>query len=172
MTAKLLPDEISKQMKNIYNNTRDYRGYCLDKTICQNVCCTDDTQMSCVEFAYMIDFLNASFPEQKVKEILTRERRRPKKMHVDLSEELGLSGEPYYCKILDDDGCLGYPARPFRCRGYLRDEKRGLCRPQGSVEIDNKSWRRIWRLDDSVAIPKRAERENDLDFWIKEILEY
>jgi hypothetical protein len=43
MAIKLLPDEISRQMKNIYNNMRDYRGYCLAKSRCQSVCCTEDT---------------------------------------------------------------------------------------------------------------------------------
>jgi Fe-S-cluster containining protein len=131
--------------------------------------------MSYIEFAYMIDFLNANLPEQKVKDILTRKKT---KINKDMCTDLTKEGDVYYCKIMDNSACLGYPVRPFRCRGYLRDEKLHMCRPQGSVEIDNKSWRKIWRLDDSVTpIPKekrakKGGRENDLDFWIKEILGY
>ncbi len=187
MAPRLLPDGISRQMRNIYNNMKDYSGYCFDKGVCHSVCCTADTSMSYVEFAYMIDFLGANLAEREIKEILNSEVRRPKESYHDLSSLLGLGGDSSYCKILDSDtGCLAYPARPFRCREYQRDDGMGMCRPQTSWERDMKSQRRIWRLDDSVTPipePKRAikemglieltgVRENNLGFWIKEILGY
>ncbi|MCX6814306.1 MAG: hypothetical protein NTY20_01480 [Candidatus Aenigmarchaeota archaeon] len=180
MTVKLLPDEISRQIRNIYNGIRDYSGYCLNKSVCSNFCCTDEVPMSYVEFAYLSDFLHTKLPEEKVKEVL----KQPKILRENIIVEgekiyqlISLDGKnTYSCKILDDSGCIAYLARPFRCRTHIRDErthirdyKRGLCRPQGSEEIDHKSWRRVWRLDDSIQKPGKAKKENYIDFWAREI---
>ena len=165
MTMKLLPDEISRQMSKIYNNMRDYRGNCVDRRVCKGMCCLQNLSMSYVEFAYLADYLMQNFPEEKAREILTR----------DKTPFIAQNGKlRHFCSIHEGADCLGYPARPFRCRSYIMDEKRD-CRPLGELEMDHKSWRRIWRLDSSIVPPGILEKENCIkenyiNFWVREVL--
>lgn len=165
MAGPLLNRRTRRAIESIYKKVDSLSSSCLEKDECLNSCCTHDVPMMYVEFAYLIDFLNKKLPEKQVKEMLAKE---------PVPQELSMTGGKY-CLILGENGCMAYPARPYRCRIYIRDEEGGLCRPLKTSEVDYSPygpWMKLAALNLGSGIPDElTEVEKDIGFWTNTFLD-
>ena len=162
MAGTLLNRRTRRAIESAYKKVGNSSGPCMEKDECLNSCCTHDVPMMYVEFAYLIDFLNNKLPEKEVKEMLAKE---------PVPQELSMTGEKY-CLILGENGCMAYPARPYRCRIYIRDEEMGLCRPLKAHEVAHGPRRILTKLNLGSGIPDELTKvEKSLGFWTNMFLD-
>ena len=164
----LLEEPIQEALTGIYNKIPDASKDCIIG--CNGVCCTENAYATHIESAYMLVWLLKHFPEDKVREILTKKPEPVKERPI------GAKGLLLQCKFYigePDHGCLVYEARPGTCRcfgmDYSPDECGCLCIP-----LNREFLLKIQKLNDSSDIKDvyrgiKCKINTWADFWAQEL---